>query len=268
MATYFYPATAECQAIMGPYPDFAGFVPPPIAPNNTMGGYGGLLDINDYNGSGAHPNLFISPADAVTSLGINDLMPPFNSLPPRSWYLMRQVDFKDWSGIGGIFWRPASFIMEIDILPAIVNKFGGYRDEAANSSGMTQPFTAPTGFSPYGLAAAQGNGISLEAIVTDSVSHLEVVKASHVFTGANGEDPLPLGPNPLIFPRQVVQLNLSAIKPDEIPTMVLRIKTEQYAYLNTAFPLSLDSIIYRVALLPDSVSLRSAGKLSAAMTSR
>lgn len=265
---FFYPGTADCQPPVSAYPDFTGFVPPPAAPSNTMGGYGGLLDINDYNGSGTSTNIFISPDAALLATGVRDLMTAFNTPPGCSWYLMRQTDFKDWIGVAGIFWKPTNFIMEIDIFPTTVNKFGGYRNEAPNLSLASTAFTVPTGFSPYALGAAQGNGISLQAVVTDSITHLEVIKDSHIFTGTNGEDPFPLGPNPLVLPRQTIQLNLAGIKPEEMASMVLRIKTEQYAYLNTVFPLNLDSTIYRIGLTPDPASLRSSGKQSAALTSR
>lgn len=267
MATYFYPDTAECQTAQGPYPDKAGTVLPPNAPYNTMGGYGGLLDINDYNGSGTKANIFITPAAAATAVGIQDLMPVFNSFPGNDWYLMRQVDFKDWAGIGGIFTQATDFIMEIDIYVALMAAFGGFRDEAPNLSLPSVAFQTGSGFSPYPVGNAQGCGISLKAIITDSVTHVEVVKDSHIFTGINGEDPTPSNTHTLTFPRQVIQLNLAAVKPEEIATLVLRVTTENYCFKNTAFPIDMDSTIYRAALTTG-VDMKSSGKQSATMTSR
>lgn len=260
--TFFYPTTAECQAILVtpfPSPIFPGTAP--IAPNNTEGGYGGLLDLNDYNGSTGNANIFVGPDTVGTSAGIRDLMPTFSSIIGMSWYLMRQTDFKNWNGVAGIFWKKTSFIMEVDIHPAVMAALGGYRDETPNLSAATG-FTSDSPYTPAG-STAQGSGVCLKAIITDPVTHLEVVKDSHIFTGGNGQS---LVATPLAFPRQVVQLNLTDITPEEMATMVLRVTTEQYSKgIGDHSPQ--DSTIYRIGLTPDPASLRSSGKQSATLSS-
>jgi hypothetical protein len=267
--TFFFPGTAECQPILGPYPPTFY----PTAPLNTMGGYGGLLDLNDYNGSTGNANLFVKPDDVGTSAGINDNMPYFDfgtsTFLSPAWYVVRQVDFKDWVGVSGIFWRKTSFIMEVDIEPAAILSLGGFRDEAVNTALPCQATfngDTPYGAGTLGTGGLQGNGVCLKAIITDPTTHLEVVKDSHIFEGATGVDAV--SAPPLSFPRQVVQLNLTDITPEEMATMVLRVVTEQYGGHRYPPHAALDSTIYRIGLTPDPDSLRSSGKQSAAMTTR
>ena len=276
---FFYPGTAECQPILvAPYPG----VPPYAAdaPNNTQGGYGNLTDINDYNGSTGNANLFVKPDDVGTSAGIRDLMPNYYALSGhgfnhQSWYLMRRTDFKNWGGVSGIFWRKTSFIMEVDILPAFMPHFGGFRDEAPNLAAGAQTTGSTVNTTPYGMSGKQGGGISLKAIVTDPVTHLEVVKDSHIFTAPDGQTGFDMAT--ISFPRQVIQLNLADITPEEMATMVLRITTQQHSAISSFgvpsgfFPQPIadqDSTIYRIGLTPDPASLISSGKKSAAMTTR
>jgi hypothetical protein len=273
MGAYFYPATAECQAILvAPFPPAGGGSPfPPLAPNNTMGGYGGFLDVNDYNGSVlGKPNIFVPP-DPVPATGLQDFMDVFYSpnSPPSSWYLVRQTDFKDWGGVGGIFWKTTDFVMEIDILPAMMPASGGFRDEAANLAVATAVGGSPNFHTPY-PGGLQGSGICLRAVITDPITHLEVVKDTKFFQGVAGVD---FVLNPISFPRQIVSLNLAGVTVDEMSTMVLRVMTQQYSgSFDIPFPQrphsALDSTIYRIGLKPDPASLKSSGKQSAAMTSR
>ena len=277
MSAYFYPATAECAVDWFPVP-----IPDVITltgSNNTLGGYGGgldsatpaPLDISDYNGTTGRANIFVSPDVAATSAGIRDQIPSFFCNPGGPWYWVRQTDFKDWSGIGGVFWRKSDFIMEIDIKIDSVPLLGGVRDEAANLSAPALGYTGSTG-SPYGASAAQGSGIMLKAIVTDPITLLEVVKDVHLMGGTNGWQESLAATN---FVRQTVQLNLTDVTPEELATIVLRVTSQQYtSNYATAFPhpitphTALDSTIYRVALIGDPTTLKSSGKQSAAMTSR
>lgn len=267
--TFFFPGTAECQPILGPYPPTFY----PTAPQNTMGGYGGLLDLNDYNGSTGNANIFVKPDDVGSSAGIQDQMPWFDfgtsTFLSPAWYVMRRTDFKDWIGVSGIFWRKTSFIMEVDILPATIEALGGFRNEGPNLALPCQATffgDTPYGAGALGIGGLQGNGVCLQAIVTDSVTHLEVVKDSHTFEGATGVDAVSAAP--LTFPRQVVQLNLADVTPEEMATMVLRVTTEQYGGHRYPAHSTLDSTIFRVGLTPDPASLISSGKKSAALTTR
>lgn len=240
-----------------------------------MGGFGGLLDISDYNGSqSGSVNIFIDPSN-VGNTGIQDLMSVFYSrtqIPTNeSWYLVRQTDFKDWSGVAGVFWKTTDFVMEIDI-KTTVPTHGGYRDEAPNGSAPILDLAGnPNLQTPY-LGAAQGAGVCLRAIIVDPITHLEVVKDTQFLQGAVGND---LILNPLLFPRQIVKLNLSSVTPDEMLTMVLRITTQQYSgsmfstVVPTLYPhTDMDTTIFRVGLTANVTSLHSSGKQSAAMTSR
>ena len=269
--TFFYPATAECQAIMGAYPTTTG-VPRMTfdAPNNTMGGYSGLLDISDYNGvTDPTKNILISPdAAAAGTPGITDLMPAFvagHASPfTEASYLMRRTDFKDWIGVAGIYWRATSFIAEVDINPASIPYYGGFRDEAPNLANSVL-------FSPYApqYSTAQGSGIMLKAIITDQTTFAEVVKDSKLFTGINSIPPnAGVAGTVQTFPRQVVQLNFGTLTPAEMLTMTVRVTTEQYMN-QVVYPAhipDLSSTIYRIGLTPDPASLRSSGKQSAALT--
>ena len=272
---YFYPAIVTCAPKYGPLPTLL-INPPgslPVAPSNTLGGFNGLLDLNDYNGNTGNPSLLISPEDALASSGIRETLNPPLSNPGQPWYVMTQVDFKDWIGVSGIFWKNTDFIMEVDILCEQMPLHGGFRDEAPNSaiSSASGPGGANPLVSPYGNSAAQGCGVCLKAVITDPATSLEVVKDIHIFQGIVGNE---FGvQQKQTFPRQTVSLNLAGITPAEMLTMVLRIETQQY-YSHFVFPplsenlASVVTAIYRIGLLPDPSALKSSGKQSAAMTSR
>lgn len=276
---FFFPGTADCQPILvAPYPGTPPYAP--NAPNNTQGGYGNLLDLSDYNGSTGNANIFVKPDDVGTSAGIRDLMPNYYALSDHgfghlSWYLVRQTDFKNWIGVSGIFWRKTSFVMEVDILPAFMPALGGFRDEGVNMAAGAITVGGQSNETPYGAGGKQGGGISLKAIVTDPVTHLEVVKDSKIFTAPDGQTGYDL--STISFPRQVVQLNLTDVTPEEMATMILRVTTQQHSARSSFgvpsgfLPQPIadqDSTIYRIGLTPDPASLRSSGKLSAALTTR
>ena len=274
---WFYPGTAECVANLGypTVPPTASTAPPP-SPDNVMGGFAEGTYLGSYDGTEpGGVNLFIGPDAAAFSVGITDTMPcyypqAFSSTIKSSWYLMRQVDFKDWNGIAGIFKRKASFTMEVDVEVTSCPISGGFREEAPNSAQGAVGNTN-TGFStPYTDAGPQGSGVMLKAIVTDEVSHVEKILATHIFQAPDG---VAWSGGFITFPRQIVALELPDITPYEMGTMVLRLITEQYS--GTYVPVGqyylhdpLVTIIRRVGLTANPESLRSSGKQSAALTSR